>query len=754
MEKIRISSLAKELGVKSGILIEKCHEKGLTHITHHANTLIPEQAEMLKQMLARGVKPAPAKEMPKAKEPVATKVAEPKKEEKAPPVTPRSGISSAPQGKVTRVPPKGPQPPQPQPQQHRQQNQVVRVAPVKTFWKKRPQHGGYTSKRRDMGGEYTEIKKTPIKEKVTKVTMEPPITVKDLSSKMGIRANEIITKLLLEHNIRVTINHILSEEVVQLLGIEYGIEIEIKKKECVDDRGYLPDQAPSKAEDMVYRAPIVTFLGHVDHGKTSLLDSIRMTNVAAGEVGGITQHIGAYKVELHGKHIVFLDTPGHEAFTAMRARGANITDVVVLVVAADDGVMPQTEEALNHAKAANVPIVVALNKIDKPGANPLRVKQQLAALDLSPEEWGGKTQFVETSALTKKGIDVLLERLLLESEILELKANPKTTARGVVLEAHLSEGRGVVASVLIQDGTLRQGDSILCGKTFGKARLMINDKGIEVKEAGPAIPVSVSDFSSVPEAGDKFFVVKDIAKAREIAQERQQKQRETTLSKYQHVTLDSLYSKIAEGKVKEIKVILKADFKGSVEVLKKALEELSTAEIKVKILHCGVGGISESDVLLADASDALVIGFYVATEDKARILAEEKGVEIRHYKIIYDATNEVKAAMEGMLEPESKEVVLGQVEIRQVYSTSKFGNVAGCYVKTGKVVRNANIRLIRGGIIIYDGKLESLKIVKDDAKEVRAGFECGLKIANYDDVKVGDIVESYEIQKIARSLAV
>src|SRR4030067_2964504 len=328
--------------------------------------------------------------------------------------------------------------------------------------------------------------------------------------------------------------------------------------------------------------------------------------------------------------------------------------------------MPQTEEALNHAKAANVPIVVALNKIDKPGANPLRVKQQLAALDLSPEEWGGKTQFVETSALTKKGIDVLLERLLLESEILELKASPKASARGVVLEAHLSEGRGVVASVLIQDGTLRQGDSILCGKTFGKARLMINDKGFEVKEAGPAIPVSVSDFSSVPEAGDKFFVVKDIAKAREIAQERQQQQRETSLAKYQHVTLDSLYSKIAEGKVKEIKVILKADFKGSVEVLKKSLEELSTSEIKVKILHCGVGGISESDVLLADASDAIVIGFYVTTEDKARILAEDKGVDVRLYKIIYDATKEIRAAMEGMLEPESKEVVLGQVEDRQV----------------------------------------------------------------------------------------
>ncbi|MEK7805578.1 MAG: translation initiation factor IF-2, partial [Planctomycetota bacterium] len=551
-----------------------------------------------------------------------------------------------------------------------------------------------------------------------------------------------------------TINQILSEEIVQLLGVEYGVDIEIRKKEKAEEQDFLNEKISTKAEDMVNRAPIVTFLGHVDHGKTSLLDSIRQTNVAAGEVGGITQHIGAYKVEMNGKHVVFLDTPGHEAFTAMRARGANITDVVVLVVAADDGVMPQTEEALNHAKAANVPIVVALNKIDKPGANQLRVKQQLASLDLSPEDWGGKTQFVETSAITKKGIDTLLERLLLEAEILELKANPKNPARGVVLEARLSEGRGVVANVLIQDGTLHQGDVILCGKTFGRARLITDDRGVERKEAGPTTPVSVSDFSEVPEAGDKFYVVNDIQKAREIALERQKKDRETSLSKHQHVTLESLYSKIAEGKVKEIKVILKADYKGSVEVLKKALEELSTAEIKVKILHCGVGGITESDILLADASDAIVIGFYVTTEDKARILAEEKGVDVRLYKIIYDATNEIKAAMEGMLEPESKEVVLGQVEIRLVYNISKFGNVAGCYVKTGKITRNSSVRLIRDSIIIYDGKLESLKIVKDDAKEVRAGFECGLKIANYDDIKVGDIVEAYEVQKIARTLTV
>ena len=742
MEKIRISSLAKELGVKSVLLIEKCHEKGLTHINHHANTLIPEQAEMIKQLFQPSKKTTLIKEEPKVKDVVVKQAVEQKKDDT---VISQANKAVKPihPGKVVRIHKDVPQ-----------QQRVMKVTPTKPYWKKKRTPNFVSHRRHGHLGATTETKKPIIKDKQTKVVMEPPITVKDLSSKLGIRANDIITKLLLEHNVRATINQILNEDIVQLLGVEYGIEIEIKKREAQEEHAFIIEQVSTKAEDMVYRAPIVTFLGHVDHGKTSLLDSIRQTNVAAGEVGGITQHIGAYKVEMNGKHVVFLDTPGHEAFTSMRARGANITDVVVLVVAADDGVMPQTEEALNHAKAANVPIVVALNKVDKPGANTLRVRQQLASLELIPEDWGGKTQFVETSAVTKKGIDTLLERLLLESEILELKANPNNPARGVVLEAHLSEGRGVVANVLIQDGTLHQGDIILCGRTFGRARLMTNDRGVEVKEAGPSTPVSVSDFSEVPEAGDKFYIVSDIQKAREIAQERQKKEREFSLSKHQHVTLDSLYSKIAEGKVKEIKVILKADYKGSVEVLKKALEELSTPEVKVKILHCAVGGITESDVLLADASDAIIIGFYVTTEDKARILAEEKGVEVRLYKIIYDATNEIKAAMEGMLEPESKEVVLGQVEIRQVYNISKYGNVAGCYVKTGKITRNSSVRLIRNNIIIYDGKLESLKIVKDDVKEVRAGFECGLKIANYSDIKVGDIVEAYEIQKIARTLTV
>ncbi|MCF6150516.1 MAG: translation initiation factor IF-2 [Candidatus Kuenenia sp.] len=742
MGKVRISSLAKELGIKSNNLISKCHEKGLTHITHHANTLDPEQVEMLRKMYRRTPNDLATKKEPKQKESIRVSTKEQKLEDQTVSQEDKKAKVVQP-SKIVRFQ-----------KSALRQKQSAKAAPSKVFWKKKHADKSVQQKGRELQEKFIEVKKTLVKERETHVIMEPPITVKDISSKLGIRANEIITKLLLGHNVRATINQILSEEIVQLLGLEYNVEIEIKKKEAGEEYDFVAEQVSTKEEDKVLRAPIVTFLGHVDHGKTSLLDSIRKTKVAEGEVGGITQHIGAYKVETNGKHVVFLDTPGHEAFTAMRARGANVTDVVVLVVAADDGVMPQTEEAINHAKAANVPIIVAINKIDKQGANPLRVKQQLANLDLIPEEWGGKTPFVETSAVTGTGIDTLFELLLLESEILELKAIPKNRARGVVLEARLSEGRGVVANVIIQDGTLRQGDIILCGKTYGRARLLIDDKGKDIKEAGPASPLSISDFSDIPEAGDKFYVVSDIQKAREIALERRSKDRETSLAKHQHVTLDNLYSMIAEGNVKEIKVILKADYKGSVEVLKKALVELSTSEIKVKILHSAVGGITESDVLLADASDALIIGFYVTAEDKARLLAEEKGVEIRIYKIIYDATNEIKAAMEGMLEPEKKEVVLGHVEIREVYNISKYGNVAGCYVKSGKITRNSLVRLIRDNIIIYDGKLESLKVVKDDVKEVKAGFECGLKITDFNDIKIGDIVEAYEIQKIARTLSV
>ncbi|MFN3467009.1 MAG: translation initiation factor IF-2, partial [Candidatus Brocadiales bacterium] len=467
----------------------------------------------------------------------------------------------------------------------------------------------------------------------------------------------------------------------------------------------------------------------------------------------ITQHIGASQVEINGRKIVFIDTPGHEAFTRMRARGARVTDVVVLVVAADDGVMPQTEEALNHAKAAGVPVVVAINKMDKPDANPIRVKQQLAKLELVPEEWGGKTGFVETSATTKKGLDELLERLLLEAEILELKANPKNPARGVVLEARLHEGRGVVATVIVQDGTLHLGDMLLCGQAFGRVRSMHNDRGQAVTEAGPSYPVSVSDFSTIPEAGEKFYALKDIQKAKDIALDRQRQLREAGLKERGHVSLENLYTKIEAGKVKELKLVLKADAKGSLEVLENMLEELSTEEVKVKILHSGIGSITESDVILADASDAIVIGFYVTFEEGVAALAEGRGVETRLYQVIYDITRDVKAAMEGLLEPEKKEVITGQVEIKRVFKISRVGNIAGCVVKSGKISRNSMVRVIRDGTVLFEGKLASLKIVKEDVKEVRQGLECGIKVADFDDIKVGDMLEAYEIQQIARTLS-
>lgn len=739
MSKIRISALAKELGIKSHLLIEQCQAQGFTHVKHHANTLDKEESEKIKEIF--GVKkthPSPQVAAPvRTLEETESKVKEPHLA-----IHLRGKTQIFRPDKLVQIPKR--------PIYKKKINKIVEVG------KRRLGEEGvtYPRWRRVPKWRTKEILKPKgpiVKEKKEKISMASPVTVKDLSNDLGIKANAIITKLLLEHNITATINQVLNDDMVQMLGLEYGIEIELKKAKDIGEY-LLLEKTPGKPEDMVPRAPIVTFMGHVDHGKTSLLDSIRQTNVAGGEVGGITQHIGAYSVETNGKFVVFLDTPGHEAFTAMRARGSHITDVVVLVVAADDGVMPQTEEAINHAKAANVSIIVALNKIDKPEANPLKVKQQLANLGLVPEEWGGKTQFVETSAVTKKGLADLLDRILLEAEIMELKANPRKPARGVVLEAQLHEGRGVVATLLVRDGTIRQGDIILCGETYGRARIMYNDRGKEVKEAGPSTPVSVSGFSLVPEAGEKFYVVTDIQKAREIALDKQDKRRETVLSERRHITLENLYSKIEEGKIKEITIILKADVKGSVEVLCKLLEELSTGEVKVRILHSGVGAVTESDILLADASDAIVIGFSVRPEDRARSLAEEKGVEIRLYQIVYDVTNDIRAAIEGMLEPESREKILGRVEIRQVYKVSKYGNVAGCHVISGKITRNNSIRLIRDNITIYDGKLASLRIVKEDVKEVRAGYDCGIKIAGYDDIKVGDIIESYEIQKIARVL--
>ena len=494
-------------------------------------------------------------------------------------------------------------------------------------------------------------------------------------------------------------------------------------------------------------------MGHVDHGKTSLLDAIRTTNVIAGEAGGITQHIGAYKVELDGKKICFLDTPGHEAFTSMRARGAQVTDIVILVVAADDGVMPQTKEAINHSKAAGVPIIVAINKIDKPQANPDKVKQELTEFGLIPEDWGGDTIFVEVSAKQKLNLDELLEMILLQAEVMELKANPDKLAMGTIVEARLDKGRGPVATVLIQEGSIKVGDPVVTGIHYGSVRSMANDRGQRINIAGPSDPVEITGLSGVPEAGDNFYSLDDEKSAREVAHHRLQKLREAEMAKSSKISLDQLYARIKEGEVKELKAIIKGDVQGSVEAVRDSLTKLSTDSCRLVVIHSGVGGITESDVSLASASDAIILGFNVRPESKASHLAENEGVDIRLYNIIYDAVADIRDAMEGLLSPTFKEKALGRVEIRETFNISKIGTVAGCYVLDGKILRNSQVRLVRDSVVVWQGKLNSLKRFKDDVREVASGYECGIALENYNDIKPGDILEAFEMEEVKSKLA-
>jgi translation initiation factor IF-2 len=578
--------------------------------------------------------------------------------------------------------------------------------------------------------------------------------MRSLSEVIGVRANELIKRMMNSLGQFVSINATLDEETAIMLALEFGIELEVVHQRTAED-DMLESLAPSEsaAENRRPRPPVITILGHVDHGKTSLLDRIRKANVVATESGGITQHIGAYQVEHEGKPITFVDTPGHEAFTAMRARGANVTDIVVLVVAADDGVMPQTQEAIAHAKAADVPIVVALNKIDLPNVNLNKIYGELSQQDLAPEEYGGDTPVIKTSALTGQGIPELLEMLGIVAELkCELNADPTRPATGTCLEASISEGRGVIATVLVQDGTLHVGDVIVCGDGFGRVRALFDDKGRSLTEAGPSTPVEVSGLDAVPTAGEKFAVVADISRAREVAEARRLRTRGVNLGERQAVTLENLYSKMAEQKVKSLNLILKADVQGSLEALLKELEKLENTEVPIRILLKGVGGISESDILLADASQAIVIGFRVAPEDRAVSLAEEKKIDIRRYDIIYQVTDEIKKAVEGMLIPELKEVHLGRAVVRQIFKISKVGTVAGCFVTQGTFERSAKARLIREGREIYKGSIEALKRFKDDVKEVREGFECGIKITNFDDIKIDDMIEAYRIDVIRRTL--
>ncbi len=582
-----------------------------------------------------------------------------------------------------------------------------------------------------------------------KLILNEKVVVKDLAEKLNVSSNELIMKLM-GLGTMAAINQEIDYDMAELIAAEYGVEAVLEATEEEEEVNIL-DQIVDDPADLVDRAPIVTVMGHVDHGKTSLLDAIRETNVTEGEAGGITQHIGASEVTINGEKIVFLDTPGHEAFTSLRARGAQITDIAILVVAADDGVMPQTIEAINHAKAAGVPLIVAVNKIDKVNANPDRVKQELSEHGVLIEEWGGDVVSVPVSALKGEGIDQLLEMVVLVSEMQELKANPKRPAIGTIIESEVDKGRGPVATVIVQTGSLKIGDSIVAGHTYGRVRAMINDKGKRIKKAGPSTAVEILGLSDVPEAGDNFLIVKDDKTARVIAEKRQQEIREKNLRSNQKVSLEDLFEQIQQGKVKDLNVIVKADAQGSVEALRQSLIKITNEEVRVNVIHGAVGTVTESDILLASASNAIIIGFNVRPSTSVTNLAARESIDLKTYRIIYEAIEDVEAAMKGMLEPEYKEVVLGKVEVRATFKVPNVGTIAGAYVLEGKVTRNSSVRLVRDGIVILDGKISSLKRFKDDAKEVLTGYECGIGLENYNDIKEGDIIESYVIEEIPRT---
>lgn len=583
--------------------------------------------------------------------------------------------------------------------------------------------------------------------KLTEITIPENITVKDLAAEMKITSGEVIKKLF-NLGVMATINDNIDFDTAYLIAQEFGINA--TKKNIVTDEDILIDETEDRAEDLKPRPPVIVVMGHVDHGKTSLLDAIRKTNVIEGESGGITQHIGAYQVEINDRQITFLDTPGHEAFTSMRARGAMITDIAILVVAANDGVMPQTVEAINHAKAAGIPIIVAINKVDLPDANPEKVKQELMQYELVPEEWGGDTIFVPISAKQGIGIDNLLEMVLLEADVLELKANPTKQAKGTIIEAKLDKAKGPVATMLIQRGQLDVGDTIIVGSSIGRIRTMKNAKGKNLKFAGPSTPVEITGLHSVPETGDTFYEVKDEKTAKHLIEKRKYEERQKTIAGSTAVTLDDLFSKIASENLKQLNLIVKADVQGSVEALKQSLEKLSNEEVQVKVIHSNVGGVTETDVTLAKVSNAIIIAFNVRPEVIAKTIADKEEVQIKTYSVIYDAINDVEAAMKGLLDPVYKEVIIGNAEVRQVFKVSNVGTIAGCYVQSGKVSRNAGIRVIRDNIVIHDGKLISLKRFKDDAKEVDKGYECGLQIENYNDIAEGDSLEVYIMEEVKR----
>ena len=702
MSKVRVYELAKELGTTSKKLIEVMESMDIS-VNNHMSTLSDDEAKKVMAILTGQAGGKPSKEVPKEK------AAEKKTANK-------EAVKTKP----------------------------APAAPRKKEKPKAEEKAAPSRKARKAIQE--EKRAAALKAKKPKIRLEGQVTVGELADHFETPATELITYLM-EVGVIANLNQPLTPESVDILAEEYGFEVDYIEDPVEEELLALDEE---DTENEVPRKPVVTVLGHVDHGKTSLLDTIRSAKVTAGEVGGITQHIGAYQVEVNDKKIVFLDTPGHEAFTAMRARGAQVTDIAVLVVAADDGVMPQTIEAINHVKAAQVPILVAINKIDKPDANPDRVKQQLSDHGLVSEEWGGDTIFVPVSAVRGDGIEELLEMILLLAEVSELKANPDRAARGTVIEAKLDRGRGPVATVLVQDGILRVGDPIICGSIAGKVRAMASDLGERLDAAGPSTPVEIIGLNDVPMAGDRFQVVGDDRIARQVASKRASKLKEAS-RRVQRVTLEDLFKQIQEGEVKDLNLVIKADVQGSVEAVQDALSKLSLEEVQIKIIHTGVGAINESDIMLASASNAIVIGFNVRPDSNARRLAEQDQVDVRLYRIIYEAIEDIKAAVTGMLKPVMKEVILGQAEVRELFKVSRLGNIAGSYVTEGKITRNAMIRVIRDGTVILDsGRIDSLKRFKDDVREVSAGYECGILIENFNDLDEGDIIEAYVMEQVAR----
>ncbi|HAM79433.1 translation initiation factor IF-2 [Ornithinibacillus bavariensis] len=602
--------------------------------------------------------------------------------------------------------------------------------------------GPKNKKNKQKEGQQPVVKETP-----KEIKYHGSLTVSELAEKLNKEASEIIKKLMFL-GVMATKNQDLDDDAIELICAEYDVAVE--KEIILEDTDLDKYMEEDDKADLVERPAVVTIMGHVDHGKTTTLDSIRNTKVTAGEAGGITQHIGAYQVTRNGKKITFLDTPGHAAFTSMRSRGAQVTDIAILVVAADDGVMPQTVEAINHAKAAEVPIIIAVNKMDKETANPDRVMQELTEYELVPEDWGGDTIFVPISALKGEGIDDLLEMIILVSEVEELKANPKRNATGTVIEAQLDKGRGSVATLLVQNGTLRVGDPIVVGNTYGRVRAMVNDLGQRVKEAGPSTPVEITGLNDVPQAGDQFLVFDDEKKARQIGEARNQKFIQENRHEHTKVSLDDLFEQIKQGEMKEINVIIKADVQGSVEALASSLQKIEVEGVKIKIIHTGVGAITESDIILASASNAIVIGFNVRPDANAKNTAESENVDIRLHRVIYKAIEEIEAAMKGMLDPEFEEKVIGQAEVRETFKVSKVGTIAGSYVTDGKITRDAGVRLIRNGVVLFEGEIDTLKRFKDDVKEVAQNYECGITIKNYNDIKEGDIIEAYVMEEIER----